>query len=1273
MRTFLLTVLLFLCAIGNATNYYFSSSTGDDSRTAAQAQNPATPWKSIQKLNAVFPTLSPGDSVLLKRGDVFEGKLVVAKSGTAANPIVVAAYGSGSKPVISGLMSLKNFSLYSGNVWVHELNTNQSNILLLNEKQQPLGRYPNADDANGGFLNFETHATTTSITDNDLSPAVDWTGAELVLRKRRWIIDRCKITSQSGGTLAYANATTYEPINGFGYFIQNHIKALDKNGEWSFDAAQKKLYLYQSHFSAASTDVKVSVTDTLLYLNFQNYITLKDLQFKGANETAVIITNARNITLSNCEILYTGANAVLLNNACSIVVENSVFNYSNNNAINTLYNCRDLSFRNNTISNTGIYPGMGKSGDLTYQAITVKGKNCVVEDNKIDSTGYVPIRFEGDSVVVKNNVITNFLWLKDDGGGIYTWNNGTNATDNVYRVIKDNVILNGIGAGAGTSTPGEAHAHGIYLDDNSANVEISGNTVTACGESGLYIHNSHNVAVTGNTFYNNARQVYMQHDNNSPTKPIRNISLKGNILYAKDASQFLVYMKTIADDIALFGTSDNNYFCSPFQTKPSIYTAYTRNNYEFVQTYDLSSWQGALKMDLSSKPAPAQLPPYQNKGLLGSGKTVSPATFDKDIKGVYSYVYAGAFKIEWNNGGKLDGGCLQMTMDTATNNRGYAIMDVGSVAAGKTYILKFSLLGKSNNKSLSVFLRKTGSPYTRISDVAYGKVLSTRTENEFLFIPKETVAGASLLFDVSDQNTLWMDNVSFAEANVSLSNPDNYIRFDYNDAAAGKTVGLDANYIDAKSVAYAGSISLVPFSSTVLLKTGATIAKAAQTITFPAIPNKTVDDAFFTLNATASSGLPVSYRVTAGPATVSGNAVTLTGVGTVRIEASQEGNAAFNAAPVVTQSFDIVATAVKQNQNISFPTIASKTLGDASFSLTASATSGLPVSYRIVSGLAIISGNMVTITGAGTVTIEASQAGDSNFNAASPVTQSFTVVTPSFAKQAQTISFGSLGYKTYNSPAFDLTATASSGLPVIYRVVSGPVTISGSRVTTTGVGQITIEAYQSGNARYNPAIPVRRSFTVGKASQAITFPAIANKSYGSSPFTLTASASSGLPVSYRVVSGPAQVSGSTVTLTGSGTVTIEASQSGNSNYAAANKLTRSFMVTRTIISAAATDNKGVAAVVENSWQDERSNSLQVYPNPLSANGTIAITLMQSVTATVAVFDLQGRLMKNFGERPFTKGQSVTINLDAQTLPGGMYLVRLTAQSLALTQRFIVVK
>ena len=169
------------------------------------------------------------------------------------------------------------------------------------------------------------------------------------------------------------------------------------------------------------------------------------------------------------------------------------------------------------------------------------------------------------------------------------------------------------------------------------------------------------------------------------------------------------------------------------------------------------------------------------------------------------------------------------------------------------------------------------------------------------------------------------------------------------------------------------------------------ISRLNQTITFNSLPAKTYGDSPFALTATASSGLAVSYSSSnRSVATISGNTVTIVGGGSTTITASQSGNVTYNAAPNVDQTL----TVNKADQTITFNALSDKNCGDSSFDLTTTATSGLGVSYASSdTGVATISGSTVTIVGAGTTTITASQAGDGNYNAAADVQQSLTVNT----------------------------------------------------------------------------------------------------------------------------------------------------------------------------------------------------------------------------------------------------------------------------------------
>lgn len=249
------------------------------------------------------------------------------------------------------------------------------------------------------------------------------------------------------------------------------------------------------------------------------------------------------------------------------------------------------------------------------------------------------------------------------------------------------------------------------------------------------------------------------------------------------------------------------------------------------------------------------------------------------------------------------------------------------------------------------------------------------------------------------------------------------------------------------------------------------------------------------------------------------------------------------------------------NQTISgLPATDTKTFGAANYNLAATTNSGLPITYMSSNtNVATILGNSVTIVGAGTTTITASQAGDANWNAAVGATQNLTV-----NQASQTITFGALPNKLTTDAPFALTATASSGLPVSYISSNTAVaTILGNVVTIVADGTTVITASQAGDANYLAASNVDQSQLViqgGLTSQTITFDAISNAIYGDVPITLTATASSGLPVTYSSTSANISIAGNLVTILAPGTASITASQAGGSGYAPANNVIQSLVI-----------------------------------------------------------------------------------------------------------------
>lgn len=337
-----------------------------------------------------------------------------------------------------------------------------------------------------------------------------------------------------------------------------------------------------------------------------------------------------------------------------------------------------------------------------------------------------------------------------------------------------------------------------------------------------------------------------------------------------------------------------------------------------------------------------------------------------------------------------------------------------------------------------------------------------------------------------------------------------------------------------------------------------TINKANQTIVIEAIADKETSDSPFDITATSSAGLPLDYAVLSGPASVSGNTITLSGSsGQVVVEVSQAGNTNYEMASATT-SFN-VSDPAKTDQTITFNSISDKTFGDLPFELSASASSGLDVEFEVLSGSITLTGNTLTINGAGQVMIAANQPGNETFNPAPEEIQTFNI-----EKADQLITISSIDDKLVTDASFEVSATIDSGLELIYEV-TGPATISGTTITLSGTtGTVILTASQEGNANYNEA-SATASFEVtdpSKQDQTITFQTVNDKVFDDAPFDLAATASSNLSVSFSVVSGPIEIDGNQVTITGAGSATIAANQDGNEEYNSAPEVTQSFTIAK---------------------------------------------------------------------------------------------------------------
>lgn len=148
---------------------------------------------------------------------------------------------------------------------------------------------------------------------------------------------------------------------------------------------------------------------------------------------------------------------------------------------------------------------------------------------------------------------------------------------------------------------------------------------------------------------------------------------------------------------------------------------------------------------------------------------------------------------------------------------------------------------------------------------------------------------------------LMIDQI-FTPASFSLGGADTTCRSGLS-LVAGASCILGIEFTPATSSPASGQIAVIDNSASGLTHTVTVNGMGSQTITFPNPGTQTYGVDTMTLNATASSSLPVNYTVTSGPATVSGNQLKITGAGTVVVQASQSGSGTYSAATPVSVSF----------------------------------------------------------------------------------------------------------------------------------------------------------------------------------------------------------------------------------------------------------------------------------------------------------------------------------------------------------------------------------
>jgi len=627
--------------------YYVSSSSGDDSYDGT-IENP---WKTINKVNSYSANYNAGDSILFKKGDTFilTEKLFIDKSGDSGGTITISSYGTGENPILSGFEVLSGWTSYGDGIYYTNTSCDtqdeysQVYIVIVDGVNTPMGRYPKSDWLSYDHADYDGQYY---FTDSHLTGATNWTGAEAVMQKVRWMVDRNKITSHSGTRVNYLKGSNWYASDNYGYFFQNDIKCLTELGDWCYTG--NTIYMYFGGVDPSTKIVKIATRNTGIEVYYKSYQTYENLTVEGINWYGFNNRASLNISIKNCEFRFIGMYGILNNpfdGTSSIYIDSNYLHDITGTAINIRGYGHSMIIKNNDLENIGMLPGgvALSADDVWADGIVVVHDGTIVENNRLINIGHIGIKcMTASDLTIRYNYVDGFGLTRYDAGGIYTWDDSVTRSGNT---IDHNILMNS--RQTSDSIGGDTYLalYGIYHDEHGEGWVDSFNTSYNCSSSGLLILASNNITVSGNTFYNNGESQLSISDFWFDVYVTGN-TIKDNYFISRTLDQLCMECNSQYDAIRDIGLFDNNIYARPIDDNLTITT--NTNMYNPDPTYlTLNGWKTYSSQDSNSNKSPVTLDNV-NKILFyyNTGATSRTISLSSDYKDVANNSYSTSVTVD---------------------------------------------------------------------------------------------------------------------------------------------------------------------------------------------------------------------------------------------------------------------------------------------------------------------------------------------------------------------------------------------------------------------------------------------------------------------------------------------------------------------------------------------------------------------------------------------------------------------------------------------------
>ncbi len=524
--------------------YHFDASTGNDT-------NPGTleaPLRSFAPIAAM--RLAAGDALLLKCGEVWRSTLELTTTQAPNGGVLIGAYGDCSgnrRPFIraSDWVSNMGWTLLtagSQNVTYTRPWANPVGRLFLNGMPLTPARHPNFRGVGAEYA----LVASVSVADSRVAFTVgsaeraffadkDLVGATIHLKNIQWETTRATVTAYDpvSGKLTMDRVMAFSIQPGSGYILEGKSWMLDGPGEWHHDATagQLRLWTPTGGSPAALTGLEASSRSFGVLLKWARDMRVERLQLEQQEVDSLELTETPGVSVRDVFVRHARELGISALTAPGASIVDSIVEGAGDTGIVTRES-NDARILRNHVRDTG---GFGRAGP-TDSGIAVFGQGSIVEDNLVERSAHHGIRFANRSgTVVRNNTVVRICLRFTDCSGIYTYTGGAASAMPASYVaaglIEGNVVVSARSITEGCGYSCVNMAHGIYLDELTAGVTITGNTVSEV-EVGIGVLNASHNRVLNNTVRNASAAAFRGNRTRSETVVMRGNRVENNTFFS---------------------------------------------------------------------------------------------------------------------------------------------------------------------------------------------------------------------------------------------------------------------------------------------------------------------------------------------------------------------------------------------------------------------------------------------------------------------------------------------------------------------------------------------------------------------------------------------------------------------------------------------------------------------------------------------------------------------------------------------------------------------